>query len=40
MLVSAKEHPMVYIAVLAVTLMMVAGSIVWVMTGQHPRKSK
>jgi hypothetical protein len=31
---------MLYIAVLAISLMMAAASVVWVMTGQHPRKSK
>ncbi len=31
---------MVYIAVLAVTLLMVGASVVWVATGQHSRKTK
>jgi hypothetical protein len=31
---------MPYIAVLAITLLMVAGSVVYVMTGQHSRKSR
>jgi hypothetical protein len=40
MLVGAKEDPMLYIAVLAVSLMMAVGSVVFVMTGQHSRKTK
>ena len=40
MLNNAKEHRMPYIAVLAITLLMVAGSVVYVMTGQHSRKSR
>jgi len=35
-----KGASMPYIAVLAITLMMVAGSVVYVMRGQHSRKSK
>ena len=40
MLVGAKEDPMLYIAVLAVSLLMAVGSVVFVMTGQHSGKLK
>ena len=38
--ISEKEHRMLYIVVLAITLMMAGGSIVYVWTGHHSGRSK
>jgi hypothetical protein len=40
MLISAKEAPMLYLAVLAFSLLVAAASVAFVVTGQHSHKSK